>query len=424
MNLINKIKKIIYKLLKKSEKWTKTDMIYLAKGGFWLTLGQGFSSLSAFLLAIAFANLLPKEVYGNYKYILSIAGILAIPTLSGMNTAIVQAVARGYEGSVIPALKTKIKWGLLGGISSLALALYYFLNDNTTLTISFLIISIFIPFMDSLSIYSSYLNGKKDFKNLSKYNIITTIISILIMLTVIFFSKNIFLIIASYFASNTILRLIFFKLTFNKNILNDKKDKNTISYGKHLSLMNVLNTVSFYLDKLLIFHFLGATELAVYSIAIAPSEQIKGLIKNVNILALPKFSSHKFGEIKKNLNSKIIKMIITLFIISATFIIFAPLLYKIFFPQYLEAVNLSRLFSISLILFGPIIILLSFFQSKEKKMILYQYNIIKPIIKIVLLAILVNFFGLIGVITATIISYLLELLFLFFRYYFLEAETQ
>ena len=69
--MINFIKEKIYKLLRKSEKWTHTDMIYLAKGGFWLTLGQIISSVSSFALAVAFANFLPKEVYGNYKYIIS-----------------------------------------------------------------------------------------------------------------------------------------------------------------------------------------------------------------------------------------------------------------------------------------------------------------------------------------------------------------
>ncbi len=60
----------ICNFLRWSEKYIKTDMIYLVKGGFWLTLGQIISSVSSLLLVIAFANLLPKETYGIYKYFL------------------------------------------------------------------------------------------------------------------------------------------------------------------------------------------------------------------------------------------------------------------------------------------------------------------------------------------------------------------
>ena len=100
-----KIKNRIYRLLRRSERHTKTDMVYLASGGFWLTVGQIISSAATFGLAIAFANLLPKETYGTYKFVLSIAGILTIFTLPGMVTSLTQAVARNFEGSVILALK-------------------------------------------------------------------------------------------------------------------------------------------------------------------------------------------------------------------------------------------------------------------------------------------------------------------------------
>jgi len=128
MDLIKKTKIRLYNLLRWSQKYTKTDMVYLAKGGSWLTLGQIVSTIASFLSAIAFANLLPRETYGQYKYILSITSILAIPTLAGINTAVIRAIARGYEGSFIPALKTKIKWGLLGGITSIGLAGYYYFS--------------------------------------------------------------------------------------------------------------------------------------------------------------------------------------------------------------------------------------------------------------------------------------------------------
>ena len=114
-----------------SQKYTQTDMVYLAKGGFWLTLGNIISSASVFLLAIAFANLLDSTTYGNYKYILSLVGILIIFTLTGTKFAIPQAVARGLEGSFYTGFKTKLKWGVLGSLSAIGLAGYYFLQGNS-----------------------------------------------------------------------------------------------------------------------------------------------------------------------------------------------------------------------------------------------------------------------------------------------------
>ena len=105
--LLNKI----YKILRYSEKYTKTDMVYLAKGEFWLVSGQIISSAATFLLAIAFANLLPKETYGIYKYVLSIFGLLAISTLRGVEAALSQAVAKNYDGDFLVILKTKMKYG-------------------------------------------------------------------------------------------------------------------------------------------------------------------------------------------------------------------------------------------------------------------------------------------------------------------------
>ena len=163
--------------------------------------GQIVSSISSFLLAIAFANLLPRETFGVYKYILSVCGILAIPTLGGINTAVTQAVARGYEGSLIPALKTKIKWGLLGGLASLILAGYYYFQGNIILTISFLVAAIFLPLMDPFGIYDSLLQGRKLFNISSKYLIISQIISVIALIITIFLTKNIFLVLLAYFLS-------------------------------------------------------------------------------------------------------------------------------------------------------------------------------------------------------------------------------
>ena len=158
--MVKKAKKLIYNLLKKSEKFTGTDNVYIAKHGAFLTLGNIIGIISSFLLSIAFAQLLPKETFGQYKYILSIMSLLAIFSLEGMNKAIIRSVAMGIEGVFKSGLKTKIKWSLIGSILSIGLAIFFWFRGNVEFTISFLIISLFLPIIKGSASFEAYLSGK------------------------------------------------------------------------------------------------------------------------------------------------------------------------------------------------------------------------------------------------------------------------
>ncbi|MBU4285015.1 oligosaccharide flippase family protein [Patescibacteria group bacterium] len=400
---MQKIKSKIYNLLRWSQKYTQTDMVYLVEGGFWLTFGKIVSTIASFLLTIAFANLLSKEIYGIYKYILSLAGLLTIFTLSGINTAVIQAVARGYEGTFVSALKTKIKWGLFGGLISIVLAGYYYFHGDIALTLCFLVAAAFLPFMDSLAIYSSLLTGRKLFKFSTKYDIITQVIAAAIMMVTLFLTNNIFLVIFAYFVPNTLLRLIFLKITLKKFQPNEKKDPKTISYGKHLSLMGVFDAIASQIDKILIFHYLGAIELAIYSFAVVPIDQIKGLFKNIHLLALPKFSQRTIEEIKQGILKKMLKFGLVISVITIIYILVAPLVFKIFFPQYLESISYSQIYAISLI--ATIVMLpIAALQSISAKKELYQLNIYSSIIQIIVLFLFIYFYGLWGAIIARVIA--------------------
>lgn len=402
MNLKNKI----IKVLRYSEKWTKTDMVYLAHGGFWLVLGQFVSSLAGFFLAIAFANLLPKEVYGQYRFILSIVSILSIPALSGMTTALIQAVARGYEGSIIKGIKTKFKWGLLGGISSVFLALYYFINDNSVLTFSFLIVGLFLPFMESVATLGGLLEGRKLFKQASRFSILRKVTPTLLMLITVFFTNNIILILLSYFAYHTTIRFITFSWLIIKYKPNKKEDPDTISYGKHLSLMGIFNRIAGQIDKILIFHYLGATQLAVYSFALIFPDNIKSLTTFVGSLAFPKFSKHSASEIKKTIIPKMVKFFIALVPIIIFYILAAPTLFKLFFPEYVGSVVFSQWFALSL-LTSPSALSLAALHALRAKRLLYILNTVMPVFQIGILFILIIQFGVGGAIAARIINRLL-----------------
>ncbi len=407
---MDKLKKTASVWLKKSEKYTKTDMIYLVKGGSWLGFGQAISLCIALLTSIVFANLLSPESYGIYKYILSIGALLALPTLSGMDPAITRTVAQGFEGTIYKALKEKLVYGTLTMIIGGVLSFYYIFNGNNTLGISFLIISICIPFWESFDIYNSLLNGKKLFDKYTKYYALSQLFSFIIITLSLIISKNIIVIISAYFISNTVIRIIFFYKCTNEVKPNNKISTEAISYGKHLSFMDIIGTFLGQIDKIMIFHYLGAVELALYTMAIAPTEQIKGALKNIHTLALPRFSERTRGDLRSSIFSKTIKLCLLTGIIVLVYIIIAPYFFKIFFPKYTDAIFYSQIMSISLIGVTATSFLYTFFESQNAKKELYQFNILNNIINIAILFPLIYYYGLFGAIISKVIVRLFLLL--------------
>src|SRR3989344_670524 len=358
-----------YNFLRWTEKWTKTDMIYLTKGGFWLTFGSGISTLISLILSLVFANFIPKETYGLYKYTLSILAILAIPTLTGMNTAVTQAIAKEHDGIFFPALKIKIKWGIFGFIGGILLSLYYYSQQNYDLSLILAIASLFLPFMDSFSLYNSILAGKKLFKTSIKYNTIIQIIATLFIIFSIFIFKEALYIVIAYLLSYTILRFIFLKISTKKFIKNDIQDDKSINLGKHLSFIGILSAISLNLDSILIWHYLGPASVAIYSFALAPINPIKSLYKSILNISIPKIAIQEKKLIKKTLPQKVLKSIFIISIPTILYIFALPYLFDIFFPQYVESVKYAQLIALSLLLFPEKLFGIPLVPHSDKKII-------------------------------------------------------
>lgn len=402
--MVHNLKNKTYRFLRYTQKYTGTDNIYLLHGGFWLTLGQAISSLSAFLLAIAFANFLPKETFGTYRYVVSVAGILAVASLPGMTQAVITAVARGNEGSYIAAFKSKMRWGLLAAPASALFAGYYFLNQNNVLGFSFLLAALFLPIMDAFGHYHSLLHGRKLFGTSTKYFSLTQIIAAAALALTAFLTDNIFVILLAYFLGSTIPRLIFFLITLKKFPANQKKDAQTITFGKHLSLINLLGIGAANLDKVLIFHYLGAVEVAIYVFATAVPDQMRMLLKNLPKLALPKFSERTTGEIKSTIFKKVLLITLIMIPVVALYFLVAPYIYKFIFPQYIESIAFSQAFALTLLLGGgglPAAALKSQMAIKQN----YILDIFSGISQaLFMVALLILGYGIWGVITGRLLA--------------------
>lgn len=393
-------------ILQKTKKLTASffiaDTSYILKNGGWIFVAQLFTSLSAFILSILFSHLLPKEEFGVYKYILSMAGILGGLSLSGLHTTIIRSTARQKEGLFKKSLKISLRWGLLSTTCSLFISAYYFIQQNNILALSFLIVAFLQPLLNSLLLFRSFLNGKQEYKYLSLYNIILSVLATAFIGATIFFTKNPVLIILSYFVSNTIIAFVIFRTVQKKYKPNEEQEEGEITYSKHSSLINILDTVANNIDKVILFQVLGGTSVSIYTFALAFPEQIRNLYKIIPMIATPKFAKRPLEEIKKVFLKRTLRMFFASSVLILIYIYTAPKLYSIFFPQYSDSVIYSIVFSIVLLVEGG----LSSAIFKAKQAIKEQYilSVGSNIIKILLLILSTLLWGLWGAIIARVVS--------------------
>src|SRR5438105_4073194 len=68
----------ILRALRWSEKYTKTDMVYLARGGSLAFAGQGIALLASLTLAVAVSHFVSKEAYGVSDIVIPIGVFIGV----------------------------------------------------------------------------------------------------------------------------------------------------------------------------------------------------------------------------------------------------------------------------------------------------------------------------------------------------------
>jgi len=405
--MLQNLKEKTVRFLRWSEKYTKTDMVYLAKGGGWLAFGKAFQTLAGLGLAIGFANLLPQETYGSYKYIISLASVIGIFSLNGLGTAITQATARGYEGSLRHGFKEMFRWSIGLVVVALGCAGYYYLQGNVEFAAAMVIIAVSYPILKSSGLYQSFLDGKKEFKTRSMYLIIWEIIEVGALILTLLLSNSLLTILAVFFATNSVPPLLLYFRTLQKYQPSDELDPETAAYSKHLSVINAIRTIGNHIDKVLVFQFIGPMQLAIYSFAVLPVEKAWGLLGSIQILALPKFSANKKEVLQKTLPKKILPLLIFCFLLLIIFLLVIPHLFELIFPRYLKAIPYAQVYSVIFLLYPAMLFEQALTAQAEEKA-LYMVSLSENIIKIILILVLLPLYGIWGGVSALILTKLIK----------------
>ncbi|MSR76473.1 MAG: hypothetical protein EXS68_02680 [Candidatus Ryanbacteria bacterium] len=398
--------------INKMERILGFNVSYLARGSFWLSLGQLATMSSAFFLSIAYARYLSKSTYGDYRYILSALSIAGIFALPGIGTSITRSVARGFNGTFRQGSKY-IFFGSFGiALVGFGTALYFFIAGNTTLAWGFIIASLVVPAVEGLGNWRAYFDGKKEFRAKTLLNVIDQLFyfcSMAVAMSTIFYfhlspASSLLVLLTAYSLGEGLPNIFFYIQTLRKTAKDAPVEPGSISYGLQLSLVNIPATIANYLDAVLIHTFLGPVALATYAFAIALPEQIKSLLGTFADVTFPKIAAHPdIVGLQDTLLEKALRATTITIGIVMIYIIAAPWIYQILFPRYIESIIFSQVFALSLVIF-PFTIFNTAMKATGDIKKIYIYNIVSPLIQITALALLIYPYGLWGAVAGRIIG--------------------
>ena len=377
------------------------DLDYYIRNSFYLILARGVIMACGLLLSVTFARLVSQETYGQWNYILSILGICAILTLPGMNTAITQSVATGNDRILIDGTKQRFKWSVLGSLILAGVGLYYLLTGTAELGKGILIAALFLPVYQNFDGYAAYISGKKQFDRLAKYQIITQVAAILVTVLVIYFARNLTIIVIAYLLSFALLRGYFFRVT-SREVTSQKSDPSAIAFGNRMTITQIPTMVRDQYDKIIIALFLSFTDLALYSIAIAFSEILGPLRSIIASLIFPKLSKMDKKEAYSEVRKRWPLVIAGFAVIGGILIALCPYVIPFLYSQkYTASVPYAQLLIVSVVISAPVqIINKALFPSQRRIKDLYKLQISSSVVGIVLATVLVINYGLLGAVIA------------------------
>ena len=403
--MLSSVKNLARRLLIRSQDLTGTDNVYIAKQGFWSTFGFAANSLLSFAVVWSFANFLPKELYGTYKYLLSLVASITFLALSGINTAVAQAVSRGQHRALEYAVRFQLKWNLMFISVGIAIGGYYLYNGNSLFAYAISLLCIEWAISSALNTYGPYLAARKQFKKVALYSFVSAFFYGICMLIAVFATDSLFILISVYVSASLIPVFIIYRITLRSvhgPELSREQKSALLRYAGHLSLVNIVPTVAQSIDKILAFQYAGPAALATYAFASVGPDRVRGWLKSVGGIIFPKLAERSLAEIDRVFYRRVLQAILVGCAAAAAYSTAAPYVFQVFFPQYIESVRYSQVLSLSLIGISAAVYIGQVVTAHKLLGIIYRGSLAVHGGKIILFIVMGYLWGIWGLILSTV----------------------
>ena len=363
------------------------DLIYVTRGGFWAAVRFVAGFLASLVSMITFGNLLSKENYGIYNYLLSLASSLAFLTLTGIGPVLTRAVARGEEQIIRYALRFELRYNLLSTAVIAAGGLYYYAKGNLVFALSLIILAVVIPMEAAFHIFESVFTGRKQFDTLTIISILSAFASTLATVGALLFTKSVVILVLMYSLTSLGPSSLAYYFASRK-VPRTKPSAEEIGELRrsafHITGAGLLGAAAQYIDKITLFHFAGAAALATYGFAIAGPERLKGVVKEWVNITLPRLAEREIHEIRHVFYTRIGLSLLVGAGCAAVYLVAAPILFHLLLPKYLDSIAYSQVYALGLVFIPPLIYMGNIYYSQNMLRAIYITSTTNQVLRITL----------------------------------------
>jgi O-antigen/teichoic acid export membrane protein len=372
----------------------------LAKNSAYVTTSHAVAMLRGIVTGYIVARLFPRELYGEYQWILAVVGTLASIGIPEVYKASARAIARGNDGALRSVAFRQLLFCLVvsGVLLGMIPIVHHFHERDVTLLL--VAAAVLFPLSQvSGTLFSGVTLGKSNFLLALKANVVWSVIMILTTVLILIYQPSPLLMLIATLTIPSVIYLAFTLPKLPKSAKNNGAGA-IVRYGLELTLLNLPITLSSRLDYFLVSAYFGLNQLAVLSVALLIPEQVK--VWAGELLTIT-FQSQARGEDSPARRKKLLKIVGGMTLIFAAvillYIVLAPLIFTWLFPNYMDAIFLTQA-AAAILITVPSSLLVQYLEAQAMIHALRWTRWIAAVVYCVTLIVLVPKFGLIGAIIA------------------------
>jgi O-antigen/teichoic acid export membrane protein len=154
----------------------RKEFRYVTKNGLLLLIGNGATAITALALGYVYANYLPKDTFGQYKYLLSLVSLLGAFSLSGLVVALARSAAQGNAAELRHVFRVYLLSHGPMAVATLGIAGYYYVNGNLVYAAALGMAALAQPIINSAVLCLPFLQAKERYARASLYTVLFSII--------------------------------------------------------------------------------------------------------------------------------------------------------------------------------------------------------------------------------------------------------